>query len=105
MQGLSGIIVPDLPNLENIDLSTVNLNNNRSTTTRVVREYMREGYVNDFEALKRINKKARHIYGNILDNGEPKGVLVIDSFLENSFLSEAVISRLTYYAIIVGATM
>jgi hypothetical protein len=107
MQGLTDIMVTDLPDIENIDLNSVDFNNKRAAATKAVISYMERGYINDFETLKRLHRKARHIYGNILNDieGNPKGVLVIDSFLEGSFLSPEVVTRLSHYAIIVGATM
>jgi hypothetical protein len=106
MQGLSVIAVQDLPNIENTDLTTIDLKNKKSPITRKVRDYMNRGYVSDIQTLRRIHKKSRHIYGNILNNAKgPEGVLVIDSFLEQSFLDESVITRLGYYATIIGSTM
>lgn len=107
MQGLSVVIVPHLPDIEGIDLLTIDLKNKKSPNTRKVRDYMRRGYVSDIQTLRRIHKKSRHIYGNILNNmeGNPKGVLVLDSCLEGSFLTEAVVARLGYYATIIGATL
>lgn len=106
MQGLSVIVVPDLPDIEGINLVSIDLKNKKSLFTRRVRDYMSRGYVSDIQTLRRIHKKSRHIYGNILNNAKgPEGVLVIDSFLEESFLNDSVITRLGYYATIIGATM
>lgn len=107
MQAFSDIVADDLPDIDDIDLNAVDMLNNRSPQTRKIIDYMDRGYVNDFETLKRLNRKARHIYGNILNDlrGDPKGVLVIDSFLPTSFLTPEIRQRLSHYATIIGATM
>lgn len=107
MQSLTDIVADNLPDIANVDLSSVDLTKLQSPTTRAVAEYMRKGYIKDFDTLKRLNKRARHIYGNVLQDssGEPKGVLVIDSFLGESFLTEDVIRKLGHYVTVIGATM
>jgi hypothetical protein len=107
MQGLTDIAVTDLPNIDTLDLNTLDLKNKKLGATKLVRDYMSRGYVSDIQTLRRLHKKSRHIYGNILNNleGDPRGVLVVDSFLDQPFLNEDVIKRLGHYATIIGATM
>jgi hypothetical protein len=107
MQAYSDIVADNLPDIDNIDLNTVDMMNKRLLETRNIIDYMDRGYINDFDTLKRLNRKAKHIYGNILNDlrGDPKGVLVIDSFLPVSFLTPEIRQRLSHYATIIGATM
>lgn len=105
-QSLTDIVVQDLPYIEDIDLATIDLKNNRVNDTQKVKDYMSRSYIKDFETLKRLHRRPRHIYGNILNNNNgARGVLVIDSFLDQSFLGEDVEGRLAQYAIMIGATM
>lgn len=102
------VIVRDLPNLEHIDLNDERLENKNTKISRLVRRYMRESYLgDDIDALKRINRKAKHIYGNILSNkyGEYKGVLVIDSFQDEFPFDESVRKNISYYIKIIASTL
>ena len=78
--------VRNLPDIHDIDLSEIDIKNNRSPVTRTVREYMRRSFMRgNFRALKRMNCKAQQIYGfYVEDNANiPSGVLVIDVFKNN----------------------
>lgn len=69
---------------------------------------MKLSYLRDnFEALVRIKKKARHIYADALCDqaGEFKGVLVIDAFTEESPFNETVRNNMSYYLKILGTTL
>lgn len=106
MQSLTDIVVENLPDIEDINLNTVDSSNRHDQDARKVLKYMGRSYIKDFETLKRLHRRPRHIYGNILNNPDgARGVLVIDSFLEQSFLSEDIEGRLGKYAIMIGATM
>jgi hypothetical protein len=115
-QGVAGIvrqseeevILKGLPDLENIDLSQIDMSKKRTADVRLVREYMDKAHLRDFETLKRVHKPARHLCGNILQNrkGAVKGVLVIDSWQDNCpFDDESVMKRLSYYLTLFAPTM
>lgn len=73
-------IVVSLPNLDGIDLQTVN------ESHPAVREFMDKGYINDVSVIRKLNKTAPFIYGNIISvaGGRKKYVLVIDSWTVRS---------------------
>lgn len=107
-QSQEEIILKDLPDLDHIDLKTIDMNKKRSSDVKLVREYMEKGYIRDFETLKRVHRPARHFYGNILQNNEGafKGVLVIDSWQDESpFEDEGVMKRLSFYLTLFAPTM
>lgn len=100
-------LVEDLPDLENINLDKVILRDKSSGAVQKINEYMRRGYIDDFKTLKRLNRKSRHIYGTVLTNqlGEFKGVLVIDSFNENSPFDYPILDNVQYYVKLIATTM
>lgn len=107
-QSLEEIVVKDLPDIENINLKELDMSKRRSADVRNVRKYMENGHLRDLGALRRINKLARHFYGNILQNsqGTPKGVLVIDSWQRNCpFDDPAVMKKLSFYLALFTPTM
>jgi hypothetical protein len=107
-QSLEEIVVKDLPDIEHINLNELDMNKRRSADVRNVRKYMENGHLRDLETLRRINKLARHFYGNILQNsdGTPKGVLVIDSWQANCpFDDPSVMKKLSYYLSLFTPTM
>lgn len=107
-QSLEEIVVKNLPDIETIDLSTVNIKSRKSSDSKKVLEYMDNGHVRDLETLKRIHVRAKHFYGNILQNsdGTPKGVLVIDSTLpECAFEDPSVMEKLSNYLTLFTPTM
>ncbi|HEY6243073.1 MAG TPA: hypothetical protein VIX17_03965 [Pyrinomonadaceae bacterium] len=107
-QSLEEIVVKNLPDLDHIDLKKLDMTNKRKDDVKKVRRYMEESHLRDLEPLMRINKLARHIYGNILENQEgiPKGVLVIDSWQQNCpFDNPGVMTKLSYYLTLFSPTM
>lgn len=103
-QGIAGlvrqkqveIVKTNLPDINHIDLEKINLDN-KQADTKLVKQYMEMGCINDFNTLRRLHIKARHFYGNILYNtkSEPVGVLVIDSNQNESPFDDATISKLS----------
>jgi len=106
-QSLEVMILKNLPDIEGIDLRTLNMANKRSPDVRAVQDYIDQSYLRDFESLKRIHSPARHFYGSILQNNEsPKGVLVIDSVQNDCpFEDPLVLKRLSYYSSLFTPTM
>ncbi len=107
-QSQEEIIVKDLPDLDHIDLTRLDMNKKRSADVKLVREYMEKGHIRDFETLRRVNRPARHFYGNILQNSEGafRGVLVVDSWQDQCpFDDESVMKRLSYYLTLFAPTM
>jgi len=110
-QSLEEIVVKDLPDVDQIDLSRysqTDIATKRTAEVKKIRKYMENGHLRDIEALKRINKLARHFYGNILQNsqGTPKGVLVIDSWQQKCpFDDPAVMKKLSFYLALFTPTM
>ena len=97
-----------LPDISDIDLTKIDIQQKRQGDVKRVRDYMALGYVTNFETLKRINVKSKHFYGNILQNssGDPKGVLVIDSIqAQNPFDNSAILQQLSYYQELFTPTM
>lgn len=105
-QSREQITVPDLPDLTKIDLNNVNLNDSKDQRVVLIKDYMNRGMV-DFDTLKRINVKGRHFFGTMLTDkdGEPKGVLVVDSTGENSPFNSTTETRLEYYAKMLNTAM
>ena len=107
-QSLEEIVVKNLPDLEHVDLKTLDMTKKRSADVKNVRKYMENGHLRDIDALKRIHKLALHFYGNILQNeqGTPKGVLVIDSWQQKCpFEDPAVMKKLSFYLALFTPTM
>lgn len=102
---LASLDASNLPDIESIDLDSLNLSS-RSNDAKNVREYMERGYIKDFKTLKRINRRAKHFYGTVIFNkkGEPKGVLIIDSLQPDSPFNEQIKSKLFFYSKIIGYT-
>jgi len=113
-QGIAGIVrhnlvslrVDNLPDIESVNLDGINVKG-RTLVEKNVREYMKRAYVKDLRTLKRLNKRARHFYGDVLfdSNGQPKGVFIVDSFQDITPLTADKIERLKYYIKIIGATL
>jgi len=102
------VLVVDLPDINGIDLNCAEMGNKRTKIYKSVRLYMRNGYLgDDLETLKRINRKSLHIYGNVLSDrfGRFKGVLVIDSFHNQSPFDTKVIKNMPYYIKIISETL
>jgi hypothetical protein len=107
-QSLEEIVVKNLPDIEHIDLKDVDMTKRRYADVQKIRKYMENGHLRDLETLKRLNKLARHFYGNILQDsqGTPKGVLVIDSWQDKCpFDDPAVINKLSFYLALFSPTM
>lgn len=104
---LERVIVKDLPNIDNVSLDSVDLNRKRTSVVRDIRDYMAKTYISDFHTLKRLNKKARHYYGDVAysKSGEPVGVIVIDSFKDISPFSDDTINKLGLYYKILGESI
>jgi HJR/Mrr/RecB family endonuclease len=98
-QSLEVLVVNNLPDIEAIDLATIDMTKRKTTQVKEVLRYMDEGHIRDFETLKRLHRRARHFYGNILTDkvGDPKGVLVIDDTGAQSPFTEATVAKLGFY--------
>lgn len=70
----------ELPNIDGWDLTAVGVNHPD------VKRYMEEGNIKDFNLLKKINKRAPFICGNIIstNGGSRKYVLLVDSWAVKS---------------------
>lgn len=104
---LEGTLVEDLPDINQIDLECPEMANKKTKKYTLVHNYMNRSYLGkDLETLRRINRKALHIYGNVLSNrdGKFKGVLVVDSIKQNSPFSDTVLENLPYYEKIISET-
>lgn len=99
------LLVEDLPDLSKIDLLAIDILG-RTHQAKVVRHYLDDGYVN-MQTLKSLNRKARHLYGNVLtdEKGNIKGVLVIDNFEQVSPFDDEVLKKIPYYLKIIASTL
>lgn len=107
-QSQEEIVVKDLPDLDEVDLTQIDMNKRKAANVKIVRDYMEKGHIRDFETLRRIHRPARHFYGNILQNidGAFKGVLVIDSWQNHCpFDDESVMKKLSFYLTLFAPTM
>jgi hypothetical protein len=88
----------DLPDINNIDLAKISLLET-STDANRVKKYMKKGFINELETLKRIHVKARHFYATILVDKRAKSVavLVIDSDTQASPFNDVVMSKINGY--------
>ena len=112
-QGVAGVIrhdmvalgVNNLPDIENLNLDSVDLKGRTSAASQV-KDYMERCYIKDIETLKRLNRRSRHLYGNILFDldGEPIGVMMIDSLKEASPFNSTVNSDISLYIELIGKT-
>jgi len=68
-----------------------------------VKEYMRKGFIRNFDDLKKIHRRARHFYGTIIERkGRPWGVLLVDSTSERSPFTPAAKKRVDSFALTIG---
>jgi hypothetical protein len=101
------IVIHDLPSINELNLHSITLSDTRSPIARKVKKYMEQGFVSDFETLKRLHIKARHFYGNVLYNNksEPVGVLVIDSIQDMSPFDDSAVTKLAHYTKLFSPTL
>lgn len=101
------VITQGLPDISSIDLHNLDMNITNDSNVKRVNNYMRRGHINDFETLKRLHRKARHFYGNILFNKKnvPKGVLVIDDMRAKKPFDDETQNRLEHYVKLLYPTM
>lgn len=102
------VIVERLPNIEHIDITNVPLKDKGKETHQatLIRKYAKESYLKIAD-LRKIKRKTRHVYGNVLNNelGEFKGVLIIDSCEEQSPFTDDVLKNIPYYLKIIASTL
>jgi hypothetical protein len=97
--------VEDLPDIRNVDLSSLDLLGD-SPTAKGVRQYMERGFIRRVETLGRLKVRARHFYADVLTSksGEYVGVLVIDSVSPQSFLTDETRLWIASYCASIGYT-
>lgn len=91
-------VVEDLPDIRDVNLDKLNLRS-RSKEAGKVREYMKASHIRDLATLKQLNRRATHLYADVIwdEARKPKGVLVIDSVQHISPFTNEVIMRLEHY--------
>lgn len=95
------MLLVNLPDIRDIDFKDIkkirSVNRNRR---KDVLCYMKEGFIRDFEALRKMHRKARHFYGTIITkkDGSPWGVLLIDSISDNHPFTPEVKARFNSFA-------
>lgn len=114
-QGIAGfvrqseidILVENLPNIEQIKVEELSKKDKNTKRYKTVTDYMKRSYIDDFDTLKRLHRKSRHIYGNVLTNqqGELKGVLVIDSLNDQTPFNNSVLDNIPYYLKLIATTL
>lgn len=74
----------NLPNIDNINLRKLDWDNKKNAETKLVRQYMKSGYIRSPGKLKQMHRKSRHFLGMAVLNKEGKvwGVLLADSIKE-----------------------
>lgn len=99
----TSVSVPDLPNINDIDLTNINNVQEIQPPNRQedVRRYMQEGFINDFLTLRKMHRKALHFYGTIITrkDGSPWGVLLVDSICERTPFTKEIQKRVNSFAI------
>jgi hypothetical protein len=98
-----GVAVPDLPDIGDITdaewleadtIKDIKPNQKRKR----LEEYLRRGFIN-FEAVKKINRRARHFYGTVIQKDEfIWGVLLVDSTAAKNPFTPVNITRFDSFA-------
>ncbi|MFC1676416.1 hypothetical protein ACFL3G_05065 [Planctomycetota bacterium] len=97
--------ITNLPDIKDVDLSTCrSVEDLSSTKKRIIKRYMKEGYISDFRLLKKIHRRAGHFHGTVIvdKDGRTWGVLLVDSTADEDPFSEDVRTRFVSFALTIG---
>lgn len=101
--GLS-VHINDLEDISNIDIMNYRQKKDMGTShKKKVKKYMKDGFIPDFNLLKKIHRRARHFYGTVIEKNEKTwGILLVDSSASNDPFHKNVQERFNSFAITIG---
>lgn len=93
--------LPDITDLQDEDfIKAENVDQMKRTRKKDVESYMQQGFVSEFNVLRKMHRRARHFYGTVIQrkNGSIWGVLLADSILKESPFDEITQKRFRSFA-------
>lgn len=105
IQNYEAIQETNLPDISNINLNEIDINDLGNEVVKRVNTYMERSFISDFSTLKNINAKAIHFHAEAVygDNG-PIGVLIIDCLKGDNPFNESNMPKLPHYLNLLGST-
>lgn len=110
--GLAGLIrykgtsvcLPELPKIDDIDFSKIKIIDEIKVASirKKVDTYMTDGFIKDFNTLRKMHRKSRHFFGTVITKkvgGSYWGVLLIDSISTDNPFTTEVQKRFNSFAI------